>query len=480
MCEVLVIGAGPTGAMAAIHAARAGYQVTVLEAGKLGRDKVCGDGLTPRAVAQLDALGLSAPITGRHRISGLKLHGFGADVTAPWPESAYGQVGSAMRRTQFDHYLVRAAIAAGAEVREETTAVAPELTGGRITGVRVRRGGGVRGRGAGGRGGGAGAAGRGAEAAGSSSATAAASTASTTAAAGAATSEEVLRPRWVLVADGVRSTFGKQLGRRWHRENVYGVAARAYATTPRHKEEWMHSHLDLRSPAGDLLGGYGWIFPLGDSTVNIGCGALSTSARPAQVNTKKLLVEYASNQSVEWQLGELSDVNSAMLPMGGAVSNVAGPNWMLLGDAAAGVNPLNGEGIDYGMEMAELAVGLLGEHDGGSGGGSSVRGGGLTHGGGPGEGFTRAWPELLREHYGEAFLLARSVARLLTYPRFMAVAGPVAMRGPIGTALMPAAARLMANLVTDADRDLIARAWRLAAGANALRERGTAGQTLWG
>ena len=49
--------------------------------------------------------------------------------------------------------------------------------------------------------------------------------------------------------------------------------------------------------------------------------------------------------------------------MGGAVSHVAGPNWALIGDAAACVNPLNGEGIDYGLETGRLVVELMAEHD---------------------------------------------------------------------------------------------------------------------
>ena len=116
--------------------------------------------------------------------------------------------------------------------------------------------------------------------------------------------------------------------------------------------------------------------------------------------------------------------------MGGAVSTVAGANWMLIGDAAACVNPLNGEGIDYGLETAAMAVSLLGGKD-----------------------FTLVWPDRLRAAYGEAFVLARTAARLLTYPQFLPVAGPVALRGPVGRMLMPAAARLMGNLVTDEDRD---------------------------
>lgn len=82
----------------------------------------------------------------------------------------------------------------------------------------------------------------------------------------------------------------------------------------------------------------------------------------------------------------------------------------------------------------------------------------------------------MRAHYGEAFVLARTAARLLTYPQFLPFAGPVALRGPVGRMLMPAAARLMGNLVTDEDRDVIARAWRLVGRGVAAARRDT---PLW-
>ncbi|WKD59874.1 geranylgeranyl reductase family protein [Corynebacterium caspium] len=414
--DVLVIGAGPAGSAAAIHAARAGRDVLIVEAGPLGRDKVCGDGLTPRAIHQLKRLDLAEPILAHYWNKGLKLHGYGGSVTAPWPASAYCQTGSAMPRTKFDRYLAEAAIHAGATLWEGATASQPEFKDGRLHAVTVVRQAGV----------------------------------------GVGAETLKIRPRWVVVADGVRSTFGKQLGRKWHRAEVYGIAARSYVPAVAHDAKWMHSHVELRSPSGEILPGYGWIFPLGDGTVNLGCGALSTDTRPAKLNTKKLLTYYASQQQNEWGLGTPRNIKSAMLPMGGAVSGVAGPNWMLIGDAAAGVNPLNGEGIDYGLEMAEHAISLL------AAGYSDL---------------TEIWPALLRDTYGESFLLARTAARLLTYPRFLPLVGPLALRGPVGRKLMPAAARLMANLVTDADRDLVARLWRIAGGVNARVQDGA---MLWG
>lgn len=395
--DLVIVGAGPAGSAAAIAAQRAGLRTLLLDAQGPRRDKTCGDGLTPRAVETLHRLGLEVPA---YRNRGLKLHGFGGDVVAPWPRGE----GSASPRATFDAMLVDAASRAGADVRQNTAATGVQFDGSAISAVETTGG--------------------------------------------------VVRTRWVVVADGVRSPFGKLLGRQWHRGQVYGIAARSYCASPFSEEPWMHSHVELRDADGEIQPGYGWIFPLGDGNVNLGCGALSTDARPAKVNTKKLLSLYASQQRDEWQLGPEQDVASALLPMGGAVSNVAGPNWALIGDAAACVNPLNGEGIDYGLETAVLAVELI------------------AHGGD----LTLAWPALLRERYGDAFTLARTLARLLTYPQFLPLAGPVALRGLGGKYLMPAAARLMGNLVTDEDRDLVARAWRAAGkGARAAAH----GQPLW-
>ena len=397
--DVAVVGAGPAGAAAAIHAARAGHDTVLIDASPFPRDKTCGDGLTPRAMHQLDLLGIEVNASYRNR--GLKLHGFGGSVTAPWPATYPSQEGTALPRYEFDALLVTAAQDAGARL-VTGTATDPQLTGNRLTSFAV--------------------------------------------------GQRRVSAKWVIVADGVRSTFGKQLGRRWDRNEVYGIAARAYADSPHDGEEWMHSHVELKDSDGVVQPGYGWIFPLGQG-VNIGLGALSTAARPAGLNTKKALSFYAEQQRGEWGLSELRDVTSAMLPMGGAVSGVAGANWAFIGDAAACVNPLNGEGIDYGLETAALAVEMLGTKD-----------------------LTLAWPDRLRTEYGEAFLLARTAARLLTYPQFLPLAGPIAMRGPVGRMLMPAAARLMGNLITEEDKDLIARAWRLAGGAVSALRRDT---PLW-
>lgn len=384
---MVVVGAGPAGSAAAAWAARAGRDVLVIDTAAFPRDKPCGDGLTPRAVEQLELLGLGEWLDSHIRHRGLRMAGFGGDVQVDWPGPSFPSTGSAAPRTELDERIRKVAEESGARMRLGVKAVGVHHdSSGRVRAVVLADG-------------------------------------------------TEIACRQLIVADGARSTLGRTLGRQWHQETVYGVAARGYLASPRSDEPWLTSHLELRSPDGAVLPGYGWIFPLGNGEVNIGVGALATVKRPADVALRPLMSYYADLRRDEWGFeGPVRAPASALLPMGGAVSGVAGPNWMLIGDAAACVNPLNGEGIDYGLETGLLAAEMLGCGD-----------------------FTHAWPELLAARYARGFSVARRLALLLTFPKFLPATGPVAMRS---TMLMRVAVRVMANLVTDDDADLVARAWR--------------------
>ncbi|MGY1745725.1 geranylgeranyl reductase family protein [Blastococcus sp. SYSU D00695] len=401
--DVLVVGAGPAGAAAAAWAARAGHDVLLADAAVFPRDKACGDGLTPRAIAELDRLGLGDWARSRARNRGLRAAGFGRTWELPWPGGEFPDHGSAVPRTELDARIRSCALEAGATPVEGARAVDVERDGDRVTGVVFETG------------------------------------------AGPVT----IGCTRLVVADGVRSTLGRVLGRQWHRDTAYGVAARGYVTSGRAADEWISSHLELRGTSGELLSGYGWVFPLGAAAgeVNIGVGTLATARRPARVQLRPLMEAYAAARREDWRLeGPVRAPASALLPMGGAVSGVAGRNWALVGDAAGCVNPLNGEGIDYGLETGRTVVDLFGEPD-----------------------WTHAWPAVLRGHYGQAFSIARRLAGLLTVPRFLPAAGPVGMRS---RALMTIALRVMGNLVTEHDRDAVARLWRAAGrGSTRLDER---------
>lgn len=396
--DVLVVGAGPAGSAAAAWLAEAGHEVVLADAAVFPRDKTCGDGLTPRAVAELDRLGLGDWVRSHTVNWGLRAHGFGQTLLLPWPGGSLPDHGSAVARTELDDQVRSRAVKAGAHGADGLRAVDVRRDGERVDAVVLERA-------------------RGTEGAG----------------------ERVeVRCRRLVVADGVRSPLGKLLGREWHRDTVYGVAGRSYVDSTAADDPWISSHLELRDEAGEVLSGYGWIFPLGDGTVNLGVGTLATAARPADVAIRPLMQHYAAQRREEFGLsGELRMPTSALLPMGGAVSGVAGANWALIGDAAACVNPLNGEGIDYGLETGRLVADAIAA----------------------GDDLARGWPALLREHYGESFSVARRLAGLVTVPGLLPALGPLGMRSHW---MMTLALRWMGNLVTDADRDAAARAWRWA------------------
>ncbi|MGL4304770.1 MAG: geranylgeranyl reductase family protein, partial [Mycobacteriaceae bacterium] len=334
--EVIVVGAGPAGSAAAAWAASAGHDVLLIDSAIFPRDKTCGDGLTPRAMAELELLGLKAWTHGHIINRGLRLSGFGQHQDLAWPSKSLPKFGSAVRRTELDNHLRLVALNCGAGMLENAKVIGVQHNSmGFIDSLTVK----------------------------------------------IAAREVAISGKTVIVADGVRSPVGKILGRQWHRDTVYGVAARAYLRSPRSDEEWITSDLELRNAAGDLMSGYGWVFPLGHGEVNIGVGTLATARRPASGALRPLLDTYTAQRRSDWSWeGEAREFSSALLPMGGAVSHVAGPNWMLIGDAAGCVNPLNGEGIDYGLETGRLAAEMIGSQD-----------------------LTAAWPKALHQHYGPAF-----------------------------------------------------------------------------
>ncbi|WP_300406062.1 geranylgeranyl reductase family protein [Nocardioides sp.] len=401
--DVLVVGAGPAGSAAAAWAARAGLDVVLADAAVFPRDKTCGDGLTPRAVEELTRLGLEDWLRAHTVNRGLRAHGFGQTLHLRWPGGSLPDWGSAVARTELDDHLRDTAIKSGAAAVDGARAIDVRRDGERVAAVLFRQG------------------------------------------------EETfeIACRRLVVADGVRSPLGKVLGREWHRDTVYGVAGRSYIASERSDDPWISSHLELRGEDGEILSGYGWIFPLGTGEVNVGVGTLATATRPANIAIKPLMSFYADQRREEFALsGDLRAPTSALLPMGGAVSNVAGPNWALIGDAAGCVNPLNGEGIDYGLETGRMLVEMLVER-----GEDGLLG--------------SAWPALLRRHYGESFSIARRLAGLVTVPKLLPALGPVGMRSDL---LMTLALRWMGNLVTEEDRDRSARVWRWAGRRSLARD----------
>ena len=305
--DIIVIGGGPAGAATAITAARHGIEVSVFEKGKYGRDKVCGDGLTPRAVGALQELRIDLGTA--HRIQGLRMIAGKQVRELDWPKtSRFPHYGAVWPRRQLDTALMDAASEAGAETIYDTEVLPLMDDQGRCVGIETPHG------------------------------------------------------RWtadlVVLAAGAQGAAARRLGAERDPHQPYGLAIRTYAETPRHSDAHIEACLTLRAGNDVAIPGYGWLFPAGDGTVNIGCGALSTMRGFKSLNLNKLCDAYREQMRDTWGLGPyLERPRAWRLPM--SAQRRHGPGWVAVGDAAGLINPMNGEGIDYGLETGMLIADLF-------------------------------------------------------------------------------------------------------------------------
>ena len=397
--DLLVVGGGPAGAATAYWAARSGLDVVVVEKKAFPRDKTCGDGLTPRGVHQLVEMGLEDSLEPFHRFGGLRTIAHGRTIEMSWPDHpVYPDYGYVVRRCDLDTIVAEHAVSAGATLLQSTEALRPvEGEGGRIDGAVVVHKDGIR----------------------------------TT----EGDAESTILARHVVVADGANSRFGRALGTARDRGYPMGMAIRTYYESPAHDDPWIESALDVRDRQGNAMPGYGWVFPVGNGTINVGVGLLSTFRDYRDVNTSVLMEEFAHSLPDHWGIDPTKPVQpptGGRLPMAGSVGPKAGPNWLVVGDAAGAVNPFNGEGIDYAYETGRLAAGLIAE--------AVARGD---------DAVLARYPGMLEEEYGLYFKVASLFAKVIGNPALIRELTRVGMRSK---PLMEWALRVMANLLRDEER----------------------------
>ncbi len=393
--DVVVVGAGPAGASCGFWLADAGWDVVIVEKKEFPREKTCGDGLTPRAVRQLADMGLEGALAGAHRYTGLRAYGFGHSIEMQWPAHPnFPAYGYTITRHDLDGLVAARAAEAGATLLQGTEVVAPIVDAATTATAPLPTlaGVGVEDKGTGRTG--------------------------------------AIKGRYLVVADGSNSRFGRMLGTARRRELPMGMALRGYYRSERHDDPFIESHLDIRDPEGNVVPGYGWIFPMGDGRVNVGVGLLSTEQRWKGLNTSHLMDTFVGYAPASWGLGpetSLGPPTGGKLPMGLSVGPRAGGNVLIAGDAGGAINPFNGEGIAYAYETGRLAAAALGHA--------------LT---GEGPPALEDYERELDAAYGPYYKVARAFVHLISHPEAMRLCVGLGMRSEL---LMNQLLRIMANLM---------------------------------
>jgi geranylgeranyl reductase family protein len=328
---------------------------------------------------------------------GLRVVGGGQRLHLDWPElTSFPNFGLVRPRADLDQLLIQQAVKVGARLMEQTTVTEPVLDrAGRVCGVKTRDG-------------------------------------------------RTFRAQLVLTCEGVSGKLGQALGIHRNDKRPLGVAVRRYYTSPKTHDDYLESWLELWDGVpneSDLLPGYGWIFGMGDGTVNAGLGVLNSSSGFQKTDYRGMLTRWLDNTPEEWGLREhnaTGPTRGAALPMGFNRTPHYTNGLLLVGDSGGSVNPFNGEGIPYAMESgrfaAEAAIQALARPDGPNR-----------------ERALHGYPERMRREWGAYYRLGGIFVKLIGRPEVMRACTRHGLPHP---ALMRFVLKLLANLSDPHDGDL--------------------------
>ena len=311
MHEVVVVGAGPAGSVAAAVLAKRGCQVLLLDKAEFPRDKVCGDGIGWNSIRLLSDLGLSLESSIRELHSCDRVRGVspgGHVFEGPFPQKdGYCRHGYVIPRKHFDHVLWQFALQQGAKF-ESLRVTEPIIERGVVCGVRGR------------------------------------------------TDRKVVerRARITIAADGANSVIARFLHPNKASPRHYAVAMRSYFAGVRDLDRGAEFYFNQAH-----LPGYGWAFPLGEGVANIGVGLRLDVYRKNGRPLRQVFERFIGAPRLAERLAKaepIGDPRGCLLPLASQSLQRAYDGALLVGDAGAFVSPLTGGGIYNAMETGRIAA----------------------------------------------------------------------------------------------------------------------------
>lgn len=403
--DVLVVGGGPAGASAAIRLARAGHDVTLVER-RTGRSPFTrGDLLDPATVRELADIEIAGASLAPHELFGTRMWANDRSVAVRWADNG---TGLSVRRSELNRALLDACTNAGVNVVIGQEATAPIVERGFVRGATITE------------------------------------TATDYEPSVHQVSRDI-RCRFLLVADGANSRFGRGLGTNRDRNWPYAISASAYFESPRSADRWVDIVLGPPDHNGNPVTGHGWVTPVADGTVNVGVTMVSSYRDVLGVNTLRLFDSFASDVAGRWQFdpsSRLTDPVRRRTPVGGSVRPHMGPTFLVAGDAAGMANPFNGHGVGAAMMTGRIAAEVLDE--------ALTVGNSTT---------LQRYPALLDAEIGMYHKVGRLSARFLGRPRLLKFALRSGIRSE---AAMGAALRIASNELRTENPDGAERAYRVA------------------